>query len=158
MLIHDKRGISILEITLTIFLVAIVATMGISSYKTWNQNILVNNTQAEIKSALIRAQQLATAAADSSDWGFHLATSSYTIFPGSSYDELNPSNQTWQLENVQIFNPGSTFGDAFGVYGPDVVFTKFDGEANNTGTVSIILSTGTGNTKNVEVKASGQID
>jgi len=158
MLRKDQRGISMLEIILTIALASLVATMGFSAYRTWNRNILINNTQAEIKSALIRAQQLATAAADSSDWGVHLATSSYTIFPGSSYDDLNVNNKTWILDKVEILNPESTFGDALGVYGPDVVFTKFDGGANNTGTISIILSIEPSLIKSIEVKSSGQVN
>lgn len=158
MLIKNKDGVTMLELLVVIMLVSLIASMGFGTYKIWQRKILLINTHDEIKSALVRAQQLATAASESSDWGLHLATSSYTIFPGSVYDPLNINNKSWNLENVEIQNPETTFSDAGGAYGPDVIFSKFDGEANNTGTVSIILSVDPSYNKSIEVRAPGQID
>lgn len=158
MFVKNKEGVTMLELLIVIMLVSLIASMGFGSYKIWQRKILLINTHDEIKSALIRAQQLATAASGNNDWGLHLATSSYTIFPGSVYDPSNINNKIWNLENVEIENPETTFSNALGVYGPDVIFSKFEGEANNTGTVSIILSVDPSYNKSIEVRAPGQID
>lgn len=158
MFIKNKEGVTMLELLIVIMLLTIITTMGFGTYKIWQRKISIINVHSEIKSALIRTQQLATAAAESSDWGLHLATSSYTIFPGSVYDPFNVNNKTWNLENVEIQNPGSTFSNGLGAYGPDVVFSKFDGETNNTGTVSIILNIDPSYHKSIEIKSAGQIN
>ena len=147
-----------LEILVVFVLVAIISSMSFSSYRTWQKHVLLTNTRDEIKSALVRAQQYATAAAGNSSWGMHLATSSYTMFVGDFYNENSPENKTWTLSGVEIVNSYSTFSDGAGDYSADVVFSKFDGDTYNTGTVSIIISEQPSFSKSVIVQSSGQID
>ena len=146
------------EILLSFLLVAIIASMGFSAYRTWQKNILLLNTRDEIKSGLVRSQQLATAAANNTSWGMHLATSSYIIFSGDFYSESDSNNKTWELNGVEIVDSYITFSDGAGGYSSDVVFSKFDGDTYNTGTVNIIISGQPTMTKSVIVQSSGQID
>lgn len=158
MFIHNQKGMSILELILALLVAAIIAAMGASSYQTWQKQILLLNTRDEIKSGLVRAQQLATAAANNTSWGMHLATSSYTIFSGDFYNEVDPNNKTWNLNGTEIFESYITFSDGAGGYTSDVVFSKFDGDTYNTGTVSVIVSSQPTLTKSIIVQSSGQID
>ena len=158
MLKKDKRGLTILEVLLVFMIVSVMASMGFSSYRTWQRQILLINTKDEIKSGLVRTQQLATAAADNSAWGMHLATSSYTIFSGDFFSEINPNNITWNLNGVEIVDSYITFSDGSGGYSPDVVFSKFDGDTYNTGTINIIVTNQPVLGKNIIVRPSGQID
>lgn len=158
MIIKNQRGVTMMELLLVITLATLIMSMGFGSYRTWQRRILLINTRDEIKSSLVRAQQLATAAADGSSWGMHFTASSYTIFPGDTYDQFNVDNKTWNISDVEIQNPNFIFSDALGILGPDVVFSKFDGEAHNTGTVSIIWSSDPSYNKSVEVKRSGQVN
>jgi len=102
MLIKDQRGISMIEVLMALVIMTLLATMGFSSYRIWQKQISLINTRDEIKSALARAQQLATAASGNTAWGLHLATSTYTVFPGSFYNETDPDNRTWVLNGVEI--------------------------------------------------------
>lgn len=156
--LKDNRGISFLELILVFMIVSLVTSMGFASYRTWQRQILLTNTRAEIESALVRAQQLATAAANNSAWGIRFATSSYTIFPGNFYNENDPDNITVNLEGVEIINSYITFSDGAGGYGSDVVFSKFDGETFNTGTVSMMVVAEPSMTKSITVNSPGQID
>ncbi|MFA6466688.1 MAG: prepilin-type N-terminal cleavage/methylation domain-containing protein [Patescibacteria group bacterium] len=158
MLIKNQKGLTMLEMLLVFALVAIIFSMSFSSYRTWQRQVLLTNIRDEIKSALVRAQQLATAADNNTAWGMHLATSSYTIFPGDYYDELDPNNKTWVLNGVEIVDSYITFADGAGGYSSDVVFSKFDGDTYNTGTVNIIIPIEAGLSKSVTVQSSGQID
>lgn len=147
-----------IELLIVISVTSLIISMGFNGYKTWHKKILLIDTHDTIKSALVRTQQLATAAAGSNSWGMHFTTSSYTIFSGDTYDQSDVNNKTWILNGIEIQNSETIFSDAFGVYGPDVIFSKFDGEANNTGTISIILSIDNSYNKNIEVKSSGQVN
>lgn len=158
MFINNQRGISIIEVLLVLMLMGVIISMGFSSYSSWQRQILLLNTRDEIKSALTRAQQLATAASGNTAWGMHLATSSYTIFPGTFYNDSDPDNKTWDLNGVEIVNSYATFADGAGGYSSDVVFSKFDGDTYNTGTINIIISFQPSFSKNVIVQSSGQID
>jgi len=158
MIVKDQRGISMLEILLVLSIAGILFAMGFASYRVWQKRILLTNTSDEIKSALVRAQQLATAASSNTSWGMHLATSSYTIFSGDYYNETNLENTTWNLNGVDIVNSYITFSDGAGGYSADVVFSKFDGDTYNTGTINIIISGQPSFSKNIIVQSSGQID
>ena len=158
MLIKDQRGISMIEVLMALVIMTLLATMGFSSYRIWQKQISLINTRDEIKSALARAQQLATAASGNTAWGLHLATSTYTVFPGSFYNETDPDNRTWVLNGVEIVESYITFSDGAGGYTSDVVFSKFDGETYNTGTIEIIIANQPSFTKTVEVQSPGQID
>ncbi|MBT4209366.1 MAG: hypothetical protein HOE19_00375 [Candidatus Komeilibacteria bacterium] len=158
MFIKNQRGVSILEVLFILMIVAIVMSMGFSAYRVWQRQVLLTNTRDELKSALVRAQQLATAAADNRAWGMRLATSSYTIFPGNFYNDSDPDNKTWELRDIEIVDSYITFADGAGGYSSDVVFSKFDGDTYNTGTVSIIVSAQAELSKNITVLSSGQID
>ena len=156
--IKNQKGISTLEVLMVFVILAIVATMSFSAYRIWQRQILLLNTRDEIKSALSRAQQLATAAANNSAWGVHLATSTYTVFPGSFYNDTDPDNKTWDLNGVEIIDSYITFSDGAGGYTPDVVFSKFEGETYNTGTIEIMVTAQPSLIKTVTVQSPGQID
>jgi len=158
MFIKNQRGVSILEVLFILMIVAIVMSMGFSAYRVWQRQVLLTNTRDELKSALVRAQQLATAAADNRAWGMRLATSSYTIFPGNFYNDSDPDNKTWELRDIEIVDSYITFTDGAGGYSSDVVFSKFDGDTYNTGTISIIVAAQAELSKNITVLSSGQID
>ena len=158
MFIKNQRGVSILEVLFILMIVAIVMSMGFSAYRVWQRQVSLTNARDEIKSALVRAQQLATAAADNRAWGMRLATSSYTIFPGNFYNDSDPDNKTWDLRDIEIVDSYITFTDGAGGYSSDVVFSKFDGDTYNTGTISIIVAAQAELSKNITVLSSGQID
>lgn len=153
----DRRGLTLVEILIVMSIAALAYGMGFAIYRTWNEKVILTNQAEELRSALIRTQQLAMTAAENSNWGLHVATTSYTMFPGSFYDENRVGNQTWFLAGVAILNPDSTFFNGVDGWGPNVVFAKFTGQTINTGTVAMYPVTSPQIIKNVTVQASGQI-
>ena len=57
MLKNNQSGLTIVEILIILVISGFILSMSFFSYKTWQRQILVNNTKDEIKSVLIRAQQ-----------------------------------------------------------------------------------------------------
>jgi len=147
-----------IEIILAIAILAIVSSLSASLYHKWQKQVQLINAQDEMISALIRTQQLATAAAKGDDWGLHLESNYYVMFPGNTYDENNPDNKMWNLNGVQIMNPTSTFADGLGGYSSNVIFTKFNGQTANTGTISINTIADQNIIKTITVESSGQIN
>ena len=88
----NKKGVTLVEIIFTIVLVLIVSSFSFASYRIWQKRVSLNNTTQEMSSGLMRAQQLATAAANNTDWGVHLEVDRYVIFSGTFYNEIDPDN------------------------------------------------------------------
>jgi hypothetical protein len=154
----NKKGVTLVEIIFTIVLVLIVSSFSFASYRIWQKRVSLNNTTQEMSSGLMRAQQLATAAANNTDWGVHLEVDRYVIFSGTFYNEIDPDNIIKDLGGIEIQNPNDSFTDGSGGRIPDVLFYKFSGQTANTGTIHLIAPLESSDGKTIEVKSSGQID
>ena len=146
-----------LEVLLVVVVLAMVASISNVAFINWRRQVLTINNKAELKSILIRAQQLATAAAVNDNWGVHLETDSYTLFHGSFFNENSLDNEIKFLTGVEIKNASTSISDGAGGYGPDVVFAKFTGQTFNTGTISIITPDGSID-QDINIESSGRID
>ncbi|PIR06883.1 MAG: hypothetical protein COV55_02140 [Candidatus Komeilibacteria bacterium CG11_big_fil_rev_8_21_14_0_20_36_20] len=153
----NQLGLTILEIILVLFIAGIIATLSAVSYHRWQQQVQLNNNLDELNSALARAQQLATAAADNNVWGIHLDNDRYMMFQGYSYNENDPHNILWVLKGTEILHPTSTFADGTGGFGSNVIFSKFTGQTANTGTITLMTVSDHNITKTIIVDPSGQI-
>lgn len=153
----NQKGITMLEVLMSIVILVILVSISFTGYRSWQRKVQVINNKDELSSALYRAQQLATAAADNTSWGIHLEDTYYVMFPGDFYNTEHPDNRTWFLNGSEILNTSTTFSNGAGGYGADVVFNKFTGQTANTGTVTIISSSDSTLIKTVTVQSSGQI-
>ena len=153
----NKNGVSIIEILITLSIAFLIFGISSFGYREWQTRVQLTNDRDELKSVLLRVQQLATAAAGGTSWGLHLEADRYMMFAGDYYDENNPNNRTWSLNGSQILNASSTFSDGAGGFIPDTVFAKFSGETYNTGTIALAPLITTSTTKIINVAESGQI-
>ncbi len=158
MIILNKKGFSILEYILVISLLGIVFGLSTMAYSNWRQDVLLKNNKEEMRSYLLRAQQLATAAASSTDWGLHLEADRYTLFHGSVYNPADPDNIVRFLQGTNILNPDTSLSDGVGGYSSDLIFTKFTGQTVNTGTISIIIPNQPSIFTSMDIKSLGVID
>lgn len=153
-----KSGLTMIEILLVLAIMVIVGGMTYGGYSVWHRRVVLVNNVSELKSNLVKVQQLATAAAQNSDWGIHLESDSYTLFQGSFYNQDDPNNQVKSIAGSQILNPDATFSDGIGSFSSNVVFIKFKGITYNTGTIAITDTVGSGGTKYITVSETGQIE
>lgn len=152
-----RNGVSVIEVLITLGIASLIFGISSYGYREWQTRVQLTNDRDELKSVLLRVQQLATAAAGGTSWGLHLESDSYVMFAGDYYDENNPSNRAWDLNGSQILNASSTFADGAGGYIADTVFAKFSGETYNTGTIALAPLTNTSTVKTINVAESGQI-
>lgn len=154
----NNKGFSVAELLVAMAIFALATMISVSSYRNWQKGVQVTNNTDEVRSALLYAQQLSTAAAQNNTWGLHLEVNNMVIFKGSFYNENDPDNIERKLNGAIILNPTSTFATGAGGYGPDIVFYKFTGQTANTGTVSVAAGVDTSVNKSLTVESSGKIN
>ncbi len=133
----NKKGITILEVLLTITIASLITAIGFSSFYQWRNSVSLINQVDELKSKIVEVRQMAISAAGETGWGIHFEDTQYIIFSGDSYNQNNPNNQSVLLKNAIINNPSTSLSNGNGAYSQDLIFTKYSGETVNIGTLSI---------------------
>jgi prepilin-type N-terminal cleavage/methylation domain-containing protein len=154
----NKQGVTLIELIIAISILSIVTALSIVSYNKWQQQVFLTNQVDELKSAISKTQQLAVASAQDTNWGVHFEDTQYIIFAGSSYNEVDPDNEIHNLQGVTIVDYATTLSDGIGGYGPDLIFNKFTGQTNNTGTLSLMPTTNAEITQTITIYEVGQLD
>ncbi len=144
--IHKKKkGFSLLEILLSVTLVAMLFSVAIPiflSFYTKNDFDISTNT---IGQSLRRAQILSQASDGDSSWGVRVDTGNIVLFKGSSYGVRDASyDESYELSTT--ITPSGL---------QEVVFGKFNGEPLQTGTMTITLNDGT--VRNISINEKGTI-
>ena len=139
------RGFTLLEMLLSIAIIAILAGLSVPIYQSFEARNDLDIATVTAVQSLRRAQVLSEAVLNDSSWGVHIATSSVTIFKGasftgrdSSYDEQISSAQSVAYSGLS-----------------DVVFSKLLGMPSATGT--IMATSTTNETRTININAKGAI-
>lgn len=139
------KGFTIVELLLTIAMIAIITGVAIPLYSISQSKDDLETESSMVASAIRSARIFSTSGKENSEWGFHVETGKLIIFKGASY----PSRDTSFDEELQI-------GESIAFSGlNDIYFTKLYGIPNTTG--SLVLTIPNGSTKNIEINGQGTI-
>lgn len=145
MAMGSSRGFSLVEMLLSVAIIAIIAGLSAPfyfSYLTGNDFGLAVETGVR---SLRRAQFLAQNQERDSNWGTYFSTSSITIYSGASYSgRVSGYDERYDFPNTVT----STVAD--------INFTKFTGETAITTAINIRSNAGQSST--ITVNAKGMID
>lgn len=139
-------GFTIIEVLLSITLVAIVMGIGIPVYLSLQNNNAVEVTSMTFAQGLRRAETLARAVEGDSTWGAYIQTGSVTVFKGDSFSSRDESAD-------EIYD---TSGAAAVSGVNEYVFSKLTGYPSATGTT--ILSDTTGDRRVITVNEKGTVN
>lgn len=153
-----RPGITYIELLIILMIVGFIAVLSFSSYLSWQKEVTLVNAADELKSAIVLAQAQALSAAGNNNWGVHLEADSYTIFPGTFFNQDNPENKTKELRGVQILNPDTSLADGAGGFGANVVFAKYTGQTVNFGQIVLVANNDQSKTKTINIQNNGQIN
>ena len=153
----NNLGVTMIELMMVITVLCILSVASIGSYHTWQKHVMLVNATDELKSAFSLAQGQAIAAAQGNNWGVHLESNYYVIFPGSFYDEANINNQRRNFSGISLINLDSAISDGVGAYTKDVVFAKYTGNTVNVGTLFLAATSNYEHTKSITIDLNGQI-
>lgn len=148
----NQKGITFIEIMLTISIAVLIAAMGLNAFYQWRNHISLLNQVDELKSNVVKVRQLSIATAGEKKWGIHLEEGQYIIFNSDSYDQTNPNNETILLKSALIYESETSLSNGNGAYSSDLIFEKFSGHTINTGTITLV------SINNPEISYSFSID
>ena len=143
---NSQSGFTLMEILLSVAIIAIIAGTSIPIYQSFQVRNDLDVVANSIVQTLRRAQVLSQSSDGDSSWGVYIQSTSTVLFKGSSY-----ALRTSALD--EIFEvPGSL--TPTGVL--EIVFTKFTGEPQVTGTTT--LTSTTNETRNIYINSKGMIN
>lgn len=139
------KGFTLLEVLLSVATVAIIAGMGIPIYQSLQVRNDLDIAAVTIVQNFRRAQTLAQAIDGDTSWGLYIQSGSITLFQGASYASRDANFDEVFDVPINIVPSGMQ----------EVVFTKFSGEPQATGTVTLISNTN--EIRNITVNAKGMV-
>jgi len=146
-----KQGFTLVELLITLGLIAILGTFTFISFSGYRQRQLLDETARAIVVALRDAQQRAINQQDGSDWGVHFENSVsgrdfYAVFKGSTY--VSPVTISYLSPALEFLEPANG--------SKDVVFDKLSGVTSPT-SITIGLLDNPSSAKTITINGVGQV-
>ncbi len=137
------HGFTLTEIILVVAMIVILASFTVPIYQNFQIKNDLNITVTTLAQTLRRAQVFSRAGEGDSSWGVKVISGNITLFKGQSYAVRD-------LNYDEVYNvpPSLSFSGI-----DEVVFSKLNGEANQSGDFSITSSAG--DIKNINLNPKG---
>ena len=139
------KGFTLLEVLLSVATISVIAGIGIPIYQSLQVRNDLDIAAITIAQNFRRAQTLSQAMDGDTTWGVRMQSGNITLFQGASYAGRN-------VNFDEVFDVPISIAPS-GVQ--EVVFTKFSGEPQITGTVT--LTTNTNETRNITINEKGMV-
>ena len=140
------QGFTLVELTITIALLAMVAFIGIGvGASTFGKNQIAAEA-SQLINTLRLAQSYSIAGNQDDVWGIHVTSGTYTLFKGNDY-----ATRDTNYDQVSTLPGGLTLSGL-----SDVIFDIRTGATLNTGTITV-THTGSGDTVVISINATGRI-
>jgi prepilin-type N-terminal cleavage/methylation domain-containing protein len=140
-----RSGFTLLEVLLSIALIAVMAGVTIPVYISSQVRNDLDIATVEIVQTLRRGQILAQAVDGDTSWGMRVASGSITLFKGASYAARDSAFDEIFEVPTNIAPSGIT----------EVVFSKFTGLPQTAGTIT--LTSSTNETRNIVINQKGMV-
>lgn len=153
-MIYDRRGFTLLEIVLTMAILAILFSVGMLSYSGFNRTIDVNTVADTLSGHLRRAQTRAMGADDLLRWGIHFENPTsgddfYSLYSGNSYAT---DVEKYFLPTGVVFTTPATSATV------DVSFEKLSGANVAGATQTVVIQTTDGlQSKTITINSVGRV-
>jgi len=155
---RQSSGFTIIEVLLTVAIMAILSAISVGSYLSTHRRTLLDSTSQEMTVYLRFAQQKALSQEEGQDWGIHFENPSsgagfYALFFGNPYNSGNVRERIYLPGGIKYLvpSPGLTI---------DVIFERLSGTPNGSQSIEITFvgeGAGTTNKKTISINAAGAI-
>lgn len=139
------RGFTLLEMLLTIAALGIIAGIGAPVYQGMQVRNDLDIAATTIVETARRAQTLATASEGDATWGVYVVSEQIVLFRGTSYVARDTSYDEVTVLPLSIVPTGIS----------ELVFSKFTGVPQSTGT--IVLTSSTNETRTITINTRGML-
>ena len=135
---RHERGLTMVELLVVLAIVIILSSIVFQVFRTLASSKSLEGETSRVAAEIGRARSLTLASKYAAQFGVHFATSSVTLFQGSSYSASSASNTVTVLSPVVQVASSSFAGG-----GSDVIFQRLTGGTTQSGTILISLKNGT---------------
>ncbi len=150
--LKKDSGYTLVELLIVLTISALLLGIITTSFFSFRKNQALQKDTELIVELLNQARNQTISSKNLSQYGVHFASSTVTVFTGTSYSSGDTSNQNYSLNSSDTVLSLSLTGGS-----TDVVFSRLNGEALQTGTV-VISSPGLSQTKTVTIYSTGVIE
>lgn len=126
------KGMSVLEVLISIAIVTLLATLSFSALTQFLNTNAVEKETAVVVATLAYARSQSMSGTYDTSYGVHFASSTITVFWGSTYSQSASTNVSRQFGGGVVV---SALSLGSGVV--DIVFSKLTGAPSATGTITI---------------------
>jgi len=129
----NKKGFSLLEIILVVAFVTMAINLAVPFYRSAQLKADINTQVSSLVAHMRMLQSNASTGLDSgAAQGIHLDPDSYTVFSGSFFNELSPTNYKVDFSSTMIIQNINLLGS-----GNDIIFTAPYGDSITNGSFEI---------------------
>jgi len=139
-------GFTLIEVLLSLALVAIIAATGIPIFQSFQNRNELNVAAVTFAQGLRRAQILAQSSQDDTSWGMYAQSGNITLFKGPNYVGRDNTYDEVFAVPVSIIVSGTQ----------EYVFSRFTGLPQNIGSLSFISPNN--ETKTITINEKGMVD
>lgn len=151
--IKKRKGFTLIEILAVIGILGILFAVISSPIMSLYRKIIFQGAVENVITMLDEARKSTLSSYYSSQYGVHIASSTVTLFRGSSYSVSDPNNDVYELSNaVKITEINITGG------GDDVIFERITGETAQDGNIVLTPLVGTLSSSTIVVYKSGLVE
>ena len=146
------RGVTLLEILISVAIIAIVATMLIGVFGAWRASGDLEDARSNVMGLLKDARSRTLASKNNTTYGVRFETERAVLFKGTVYSSSDPANENYNLPGSIKINDISLTGGAV-----DTVFTRLNGTTTASGTITL-ESKRNQNTRLITIFATGNAE
>lgn len=147
-----KSGFTLPETLMVVAITVMVAAMMLFSFSTYGSTEAISKDEGRVVSTLEKARSMTLDSYNSSQYGVHFELNTATIFAGTVYSAADSSNIVLNLNSKVKFENVSLAGG-----GSDIIFNRLSGETNQTGIVTLSLTSNATTTRAITIYATGLI-
>ncbi len=152
-----KGGFTLIEIALSIAVIILVASLVTSGFSKFQRNQGLDKTANRVVTLIQKARYQTLSSKNNSRYGVYFASDQAVLF-ANSYATGTASNEVLLFDPFLSLSLVGLRATTTSASTTSVVFTKFTGEANATGTLIFSLVSSTTQTKTVTIYGTGLIE
>ena len=133
-IMRSVRGFALIELLISVAILLVLSAMTYQVFQTTNNMKALDTESLKLLTQLRTARSFTLASKNASQWGVRVASTSVTLFEGSSYDAASPSNVVSTFNRLVV---ASTISLAGG--GSDIIFERLTGEVDQSGNITLSL-------------------
>ncbi len=147
-----KKGITIIELLITLSLLGLLFLIVLPSFSKLRENQVLGAATSDIASAINKARSETLASVNSSEYGVHFQSNSVIIFKGKVYSAGTSTNETISItspaniSNITLGGVSSTSADMY--------FNRLYGVPSAAGTITV---SSTSTSKTITISATGSV-